>query len=283
MASIVLDWLCQNSPASNAHGARDGKPLSAKSVRNVALLIHAALTSARKKGKVALNVADNCEMVPTIDRSERETQMAEETWTPEQLRSFLAHVHGTRDYPLYLLLAGTGARRGEALGLSWNATDLEDGAITIGQTLVLVDNRVTVKPNPKSDARAATIALDDDTVAALREHRARQNRERLQAGALWRDTGLVFTDELGEPLHPETTTKRFQRAAKAAGLPPCRLHSLRHAYTSLLLEEGVAMEVISKRLRHSDLDTTSRLYAHYTRTLDREVAKVGVARLIRES
>jgi len=135
----------------------------------------------------------------------------------------------------------------------------------------------TVKATPKTDDSAETLALDTETVAALRDHRKRQLEDRLAAGELWQDSGLVFTDELGKPLNPQTVLRRFQRITKAAKLPRCRLHSLRHAHATALLEAGVPIEVVSKRLRHADISTTLSLYAHASKKLDREIAGKGAA------
>ena len=57
-----------------------------------------------------------------------------------------------------------------------------------------------------------------------------------------------------------TVLRRFQRLAEKAGLPRCRFHGLRHAHATGLLEAGVPIEVVSKRLRHADISTTLGLY-----------------------
>jgi integrase len=80
-------------------------------------------------------------------------------------------------------------------------------------------------------------------------------------------------------LNPQTVLRRFHRLATAAGLPPCRLHSIRHAHATALLEAGVPIEVVSKRMRHADISTTLALYAHKTRKLDREVAEKAASLL----
>jgi site-specific recombinase XerD len=75
----------------------------------------------------------------------------------------------------------------------------------------------------------------------------------------------------------QTFLRTFQRLSAAAGLPHCRLHSIRHAHATALLEAGVPIEVVSKRLRHADISTTLSLYAHMTKKLDRSVAEQGAA------
>lgn len=148
-------------------------------------------------------------------------------------------------------------------------------------TLVVLRSGVELKPRPKSEASAAGMALDPQTVTALREHRTRQLQERLAAGEVWTDTGLVFTHELGADAEPQYRDPAFPaggQGRRAHALPV--LHSLRHAYATMLYENGVPMEAISKRLRHAGLGTTSKLYAHLTEKLDRQTAEGGVSYLL---
>ncbi|WP_431897985.1 hypothetical protein [Nonomuraea sp. bgisy101] len=79
---------------------------------------------------------------------------------------------------------------------------------------------------PKTDASMRTIALDAETVAALREHKRRQQEERLAVGEAWKETGFVFTQPDGDRLHPQHVSDQFLWLAYLAGLPPIRLHDL---------------------------------------------------------
>ena len=76
-------------------------------------------------------------------------------------------------------------------------------------------------------------------------------------GRAWRDTGLVFTREDGSQLHPDTATTAFERLYRAAGLPPIRVHDLRHTAASLALQAGVPLEVVSEQLGHSSVTITA--------------------------
>src|SRR5262249_36590645 len=76
------------------------------------------------------------------------------------------------------------------------------------------------------------VALDRHTVRILREHRRRQlahRDRRLAAGAVWHDSGFLFTRKDGAPINPNYATTRFRKLTDRAGLPPVRLHDLRHA------------------------------------------------------
>lgn len=260
-------------------GGRGGKPLSAKTRRNVRGLVYGALQEAVRLGIARHNAATNCRPIK-LDRAKREAKMRAETWSPEQLRTFEVFTRDDRLYAAYRLLMTTGLRRGELLGLSWDALELENGTARIQQTLVKVGQRAVLKATPKTADSAGAIELDEATVAALKAHRKRQAEERLRMGELWADSGLVFTDEMGAPIHPDHFLRRFQALAQRAGLPPCRLHSIRHAYASALLEAGVPIEVISKRLRHANISITSDLYAHLSGKLDRQVAEQGAAYIL---
>ncbi|MEU6799346.1 hypothetical protein ABZ907_47330 [Nonomuraea wenchangensis] len=93
----------------------------------------------------------------------------------------------------------------------------------------------TIQGKPKTEASDRVIALDADTVTALRNHRKAQTVERLAAGEAWVDSGFVFTDEIGRPLHPRRVSDQFYLLSYEAGLPPVRLHDLRHGAASLML------------------------------------------------
>ena len=121
------------------------------------------------------------------------------------------------------------------------------------------------------------VDLDDGTVGALLGHRLRQDVERADWGDAYSDHGLVFARENGEPLHPETVTKRFAKLAEAAGLRPVRLHDLRHGQASLMLAAGVDLAVVSKRLGHSSIAITSDTYSHLLEGVGRDAAKRAAA------
>jgi integrase len=84
------------------------------------------------------------------------------------------------------------------------------------------------------------VALDCDTVTTFRAHRQQQDKEKQAAGDSWTDSGFEFTDPDGSPLHPAAVTDMFEQIAYLAGLPPIRLHDLRHGAATLLQRRGVA-------------------------------------------
>ncbi|HEY1155118.1 MAG TPA: tyrosine-type recombinase/integrase, partial [Arthrobacter sp.] len=159
-------------------------------------------------------------------------------WTPEQTRLFLEEAGAHRLFALYRLITVRGLRRGEACGLRWKEIDLKAGTARIAWQLVQLAGQIR-EGKPKTEASMRTIALDAETVALLREHKRRQKQERLAAGETWQETGLVFTQANGDRLHPQHVSDQVLWLAYLAGLPPIRLHDLRHGAASLMLAAGV--------------------------------------------
>jgi integrase len=245
--------------------------LSAKSVKNIHGALHAALKDAMRWGYVARNVADATDP-PKVVTPEMQV------WSPAQLRAFLTHVRDDRLYAAWMLFATTGMRRGEVAGLRWSDVDLAAGRTTPRKPRIQVNYKVHVS-EPKTAKGKRSLALDPATVAALRQHRARQAAERLAVGPVWEDSGLVFTWPDGSPIHPERFTKWFHQRARAAGLPKIRLHDVRHSYATAALAAGIPAKVVSERLGHANIAITMDTYSHVLPGLDAQAAGT-VARLI---
>ena len=274
LSASMLDGLYSELLGS---GSRTHGPLRPKTVRNVHLVLHRALGTAVKARKLTFNPADGCDAVPAAESHQsREKRMREQVWSPADLRKFLRSVEDDRLYAAWLLLATTGLRRGEALGLPWSAVSLDDGTIHIEQALVVLGGNPAIT-EVKTDSSAAEMTVDTATVAALREHRKAQAAEQLAWGPAYDPTGLVFTQEDGKPIHPDRFLNAFKSHAKKAGLRPIRVHDLRHSYASALLSAGLPMKVISERLRHAGISITADLYTHLSPELDRAAAETGAA------
>ncbi len=243
-----------------------GRTLSAATIRRVHAILHAALSAAVQRGLLGHNVSDHV-------RLPRAPKPRLATWTPEQLQRFLESTQSDRLGPLYLLLATTGLRRGEAVGLPWSAVNLDAGLLAVRQSMVSVAYEVQLG-EPKTTYGERTVALDDITLEVLRAVRHQQQGEAHVLGRGWVDTGLVFTRPDGTAWHPETVSKRFVQLARGAGLPPIRLHDLRHTHASLGLFGGVHLKVMQESLGHSSISVTANMYSHVTPGLQRDAAQL---------
>jgi integrase len=172
------------------------------------------------------------------------------------------------------LAATTGMRRGELAGLTWRSLDLDGARLSVDQQLVPAPVGVRFGP-PKSSRSLRTIALDPETVDALREHRDAQLLERDLAGDAYADRDLVFAAELGAPIHPQRLTEWFRKHRKAAGIPSGSLHVLRHTAATLALTAGVPVHIVAARLGDR-AETVLSVYSHLLPRSD-EIAAERVA------
>jgi integrase len=124
----------------------------------------------------------------------------------------------------------------------------------------------------KSARSRRTITLPVVAVTALRAHRVHQLKVRLAAGARWRDLGFLFTSGIGTPLEPRRITRDFRALLAQAGLPPIRLHDLRHSCATLLLAQGVNPRVVMEVLGHSQVSLTLNTYSHVLPALQKDAA-----------
>jgi integrase len=241
--------------------------LATKTVRNIHVLLHRALTDATRKNLVPRNVADAADP-PKLNRADREEM---KTWTPEQLREFFAGITTHRLAAAYILAATTGMRRGEVLGVRWRDIDFKARRLHVQQTVLTVEYQIIIG-RPKTLRGERKIALDDQTIQVLQSHRAAQRREKQLLGDGYQDHGLVFAREDGTPVHPDYFSQTFDRTVKRLGLPKIRLHDLRHTHATLGLAAGVHVKVISDRLGHATTSFTQDVYMHAIPAVEEDAA-----------
>jgi integrase len=242
--------------------------LSRASVFYVHAVLHRACRDAVRWRRLATNPAACAD--PPRTRAQHSERAV---WTAEQLQAFLVSVADDRLFALWRLIAMTGMRRGEALGLRWEDIDMDQGQVSIRRALVLVRGDAQIS-EPKTPRSRRTIALDPKTLAALQRHAARQADEQTAAGQAWFESGYVFVRENGQELQPGMASWAFRQHALAACLPTIRLHDLRHTYATLALATGINPRIISGRLGHASVALTLDIYSHVLPQQDREAAEV---------
>src|SRR6266511_2513316 len=183
---------------------------------------------------------------------ERGERSAVAVWTVQQLVAFFGFVADDRLYAMWWLIALRGLRRGEAAGLRWTDLDLDHRVIVIGQQRIACGRTVAVGP-PKTASSRRVIALDRVTARLLRTHLRQQRAEHHTAGDAWQDSGYVFTTPDGAPLHPDYLTRRFHRLVDLSGLPPVRLHDLRHGAATLAHATGADLKTVQELLGHASI------------------------------
>jgi integrase len=203
-------------------------------------------------------------------------------WTPEQTGVYLDRARAHRLYAQYHLIAFRGLRRGESCGLRWPDVDFDNRIVTVRWQIIQLGGD-TDQGQPKSEAGERQISLDKQTVRELTAHKAKQHTERLAAGAEWDDSGFVFTTEHGKPLHPAHVTEQFEQLAMEAGLPPIRLHDLRHGAATILLHAGHDMKVVQETLGLSSITIASDTYTSVLPDLARRSAEDAAAVILNAS
>jgi integrase len=204
--------------------------------------------------------------------------LAVAVWTAVQTAQFLRSIQDDRLHAAYHLIALRGLRRGEAAGLRWCDVDLDGKTAVISQQLQQYDGHLVVCP-PKTPHSIRVIALDHTTVAALRAHRHRQVAEQAAYGPGYQASGYVFTNLNGDPMAPDRLTRAFKKLSADAGLPPIRLHDLRHGAATLALAAGVDLRTVQDMLGHSSIVLTADTYTSVLPEVAR-IAAEKVASLI---
>ena len=259
-------------------------PAGPATVQRVRATLRSALASAKRRRLVAFNAATDLEL-PKV------TRPRVVPWDPAELGAFLDHAVPDRLGVLFEVMAATGLRRGEALGLRWIDLDTPRGVITVRQQVLQVEDGrghpcpsceqghrgIAFGPPKTASGDHRLVDLDSATLDVLLEHRLRQDVEKALWADAYNDHGLVFAREDGTPVQPNHVTTRFAELTASAGLRRIRLHDLRHGQASLMLAAGVPIAVVSKRLGHSSITLTSDTYSHLLPGVGRDAAERAAA------
>jgi len=203
--------------------------------------------------------------VPALPHVERTV------WGTEEVRLFRETTAADRERALWDVLLGAGLRIGEALGLQWS--DIGTDTLRVARTLSYLGAEGYRLGPPKTRAGIRTLVLPPWVMESLRRWRIHQAEERLRSGQWADDRGAVFTDACGRPLSPGSLRRRFRKACGNAGVPPIRIHDLRHVHASLAVAMGADPKTVQARLGHSTLDMTLGVYSHRAQDADRQLAE----------
>jgi integrase len=176
-------------------------------------------------------------------------------------------------YVLFFTLAYTGLRRSELLGLRWEDVDLQKSTLSVVRSLHQLRGGKYIFSEPKTKRSRRQIALSPSLAIVLWEHRLKQEHARKLLGKPLESTDLVFSHPDGRPIRPDSVTRAFPEIAKSVGLRDVRLHDLRHAHATILLQQGVNPKIVQERLGHSSVSTTLDIYSHVLPGLQEAAAR----------
>ena len=224
-------------------------------------IIHSALKYAVKTDMLVQNVADK------VDRPKKNS-FQPVFLSAEEMQKMFEALRGTKLELPVLVAAFYGFRRGEVLGLKWDAIDFERGTISVIRTVttITLDGKQTEieQQSAKTKSSLRTLPL----IGSFREYflqvKEAQELNKQVCGNCYNHEydGFVFVDELGERMRANYLTSAFPKFLEDHGLRRMRFHDLRHSCASLLLANGVPLKHIQEWLGHSDIGTTANIYSH---------------------
>lgn len=237
--------------------------LSVSTVQRIRFVFAQAIDQGIRWGSVTRNVA-------RLSRAPKAVRREGRTLTPEQARLLLTALKGHRHEVLYSLMLSTGLRRGEALGLKWQDYDAKLGVISIRRQLKLEGGKL-ITSDTKTARSRRSVNLPSQIVVRLEAHRRQQEVTATTLPLEWVPTDYIFTSLVGGPLDPRNLNRDFHEVCERAGLGHWHPHELRHSAASLMLAQGVKLQVVSEVLGHASIRMTADVYGHILAP-DREAA-----------
>lgn len=245
----------------------DGRPgLSPKSVKNVHGILHRALQQALLNGYIHSNPTNACSLPKIV---KQELHPLDEV----QISTFLKAIHGHRFEYVFVVTLFTGMREGEALGLTWDCVDFENGTILVNKQLQKErgsHGKYQLFPTKNSKGRRITPA--PFVMNILRRVKQQQLANRLRYGQLLQESDFVFTDEVGQHLKHQTVYLDFKKVVQEIGTPNTRFHDLRHSYAIASIRSGDDIKTVQENLGHATAAFTLDVYGHVTEQMKRDSA-----------
>ena len=224
-------------------------------------IIHSALKYAVKTDMLVQNVADK------VDRPKKNS-FQPVFLSAEEMQKMFEALRGTKLELPVLVAAFYGFRRGEVLGLKWDAIDFERGTISVIRTVTTITVEGKQMEIEQQSAKTKSSLRTLPLIGSFREYflqvKEAQELNKQVCGNCYNHEydGFVFVDELGERMRVNYLTSAFPKFLESHGLRRMRFHDLRHSCASLLLANGVPLKHIQGWLGHSDFTTTANIYAH---------------------
>lgn len=221
--------------------------------------------------KVAINAAVDNEIIPRnrFNKIIIPVEVVNDNFlTVEELNSFLAtakQLENITNHTMILLLAYTGLRKGEALGLTWTNVDFDNNTITVERTR---DNKGARSPKTKNSYR--NIGVDCILIKQLKLYRTWCKQTMLSFGKHLSDNDYIFISyQSGTPMGGNTLKYCFERIIKKTGLKSITPHGLRHTHATILMGKKQNVKVIAERLGNTP-EMIWAIYGHTTKSLEEE-------------
>lgn len=245
---------------------RSNNPLSASTIKHIDRILKCALNVAVDEGIIKENPVRKMKIGKDI-RSERL-----EVYTVEEIRALEKAVRGTdMELPVALLFECV-MRRGELLGLRYSDIDFDKKEVTIQHAWTETETNEPVLKDCKTESSYRKLIVSDHTIELLRRQRTIYMRNRMKYGEKFCNSNHVICKKNGEPYRPKSFTRKWAKTLKKYGLRHIKLHGTRHSAISLLLSEGVPIQIAQQRAGHQDPKITLSVYSHVPKDKESLVA-----------
>ena len=256
-----------NSLAQDGANMRTGKPLARKTIIHYLSFISDVFSYAMRSDLVSDNPCSRV-IVPKGESKEKEI------YTQEEMQRLLELLmkEPLKFRVFFFLIAYSGFRRGEMLGLEWKDIDWENGVISVRRTSNYVPHIGTYTDTTKTRKSQRSLKLADELIDMLRQWQNAQADEAFMMGDKWEETDRIFTRWNGQPLDNNAPYKWLKNLCARNELPFYGIHSFRHFTASAMISAGLDVTTVSGALGHSNSSTTLNIYSHAFQTAQARVS-----------
>ncbi|WP_419080766.1 tyrosine-type recombinase/integrase [Ruminococcus sp.] len=257
-----------NSLAKEEANEKTGKPLAPKTIRHNLSFISDVFSYAVRMDLVSDNP---CRKV-TIPKGEVKEKPI---YSQEEIAQLLTAINGedTKYRAFFYLIAYSGFRRSEMLGLEWKDIDFENNIISIKRTSNYTSERGIYTDTTKTKRSKRVLKISPYIMGILKELKDEQDEEALRLGDKWVESDRLFVKWNGEPMNNQTPYGWLKEFCEKNDMPFYGIHSFRHFAASALISSGLDVVTVSGALGHCNSGTTLNVYAHMFQTAQARVAQ----------
>ena len=245
-----------------------GTQMAAATVKRYATVFRSVLSLAYKLEYIDNDISASRRLIfPKNERKEVEVYSSDEVkQILDALEEESINIKAIVEIALF-----TGCRRGEIVGLKWSDIDFESHRLSVRRSIYKPKGEKAFEKEPKTKNSRRDMVIPERLVETLKKYRENQNIYAKMMGDGFNPDGWIFTEIDGHVMNPHTPTKQFDHFLKRHGIRHLKFHGLRHTSATMLLANGCDIMTVSKRLGHSDIETTG-IYVHSLQETDKQAA-----------